>query len=536
MTTWRRLFAPALFAVFVAIGTTGSWTEALGQAKRKDEKPAVEPLVQQYVDVCQGLTGAPAPEKVTACTEAIQSGKLTGGELALVHLNRGLSESGKGSEARAKADYKSAIRIMTEAINGSPTNAFLYIQRGSIYQSIGEADRAIVDYSDAIRLAPNQTYPLINRAIVLYSRKDNNEGAIADLNAALRINAKEISAWVNRGIVYRKKGDFARAVPDFDEAIKLLPPKIDPVQTKLTSDAASSPTGKATAAANQIALLAAFARQQRGMALYDLDQYDKAIADFTESIRLNPANAAPWVSRGWAYLRKDDFKQAISDFTDAIRAAPGMASAYMQRGIAYHRTGDSDNAIADYTEAHALVPQDPLPLVNRGIVYYTKKGKFDDAIADFDRALKLNPKEISALINRGVTYRQKNDPDRALRDFNAALKLGMNTAEILKELKQADSKKNPKIAEIADQVSQALYQRGMAYIDKLEYELAIADFDNAAQLTPDDPRPLLGRGAAHLRQDEPEKAMADLNEAIRRAPNQAYVYFERGTALHRLED
>ncbi len=200
MTICVRFLASTLLVVSVAMGGDGSWTEALAQAKPKDEKPAVEPQVQHYVDVCQGLTGAPAPEKVVACTEAIQSGKLTGGELALVYLNRGLSDDGKGSEARSKADYRSAIRIMTEAIGGSPTNAFLYIQRGSIYQSIGEADRAILDYSDAIRLAPKQTYPLINRAIVLYTRKENNEGAIADLNAALRINVKEISACVNAGV------------------------------------------------------------------------------------------------------------------------------------------------------------------------------------------------------------------------------------------------------------------------------------------------------------------------------------------------
>ncbi|MEO8669437.1 MAG: tetratricopeptide repeat protein, partial [Bauldia sp.] len=256
MTIWIRLFVSAFTAVAVAFGLAGAWGIAFAQQKPKDDKPAATPTFQQYADICQGFTGATAPEKVIACTEAIKTGKLTGGELALVYLNRGLSDEGKGSDVRSKADYKAALRLMTDAINGAPTNAYLYIQRGSIYQSIGEADRAILDYSDAIRLAPNQTYPLINRGIVLYTRKDNNEGAIADLTAALRINAKEISAWVNRGIVYRKKGDFAKALPDFDEAIRLLPPKIEPVQTKLVSDAASSPTGKATQDANRIALLA----------------------------------------------------------------------------------------------------------------------------------------------------------------------------------------------------------------------------------------------------------------------------------------
>ena len=120
-----------------------------------------------------------------------------------------------------------------------------------------------------------------------------------------------------------------------------------------------------------------------------------------------------------------------------------MASAFMQRGIAYHRSGDADKAIADYSEAHELTPRDPLPLVNRGIVYYTKKGKYDDAIADLDEALKLNPKEVNALINRGVIYRQKSDPDRALVEFNRALRLGMTTAQILKQLKRTAGRSTP---------------------------------------------------------------------------------------------
>ena len=158
MTVWIRQRAWAFFAGIFALVLTGAGIDVAAQQKPKDDKPSPEPTAQFYADVCQGFTGATAPEKVNACTEAIKTGKMTGGELALLYLNRGLSEYGKGSDTRAKGDYKTAVRIMTDAINAAPSNPYLYIQRGSIYQSIGEADRAIVDYSDAIRLAPRQTY------------------------------------------------------------------------------------------------------------------------------------------------------------------------------------------------------------------------------------------------------------------------------------------------------------------------------------------------------------------------------------------
>ena len=65
--------------------------------------------------------------------------------------------------------------------------------------------------------------PYINRGIVLYTKKDNNEGAIADFDAALKINRCEVTAWINRGIVYKRKGDFNQAIADFTDAIKCLP-------------------------------------------------------------------------------------------------------------------------------------------------------------------------------------------------------------------------------------------------------------------------------------------------------------------------
>jgi tetratricopeptide (TPR) repeat protein len=189
-------------ACAVAIGCVGVGVSApaVGQPKPQAQPQAQpqarpgEPAKPKPFDVCKGLTGANAPTKVEACTEAIKDGKLAPSDQALAYLNRGLSESGPGSEARSKDDYKAAIRIFNELILGSPMNPYYYTQRGVIYQTIGEADRAILDYSDAIRLAPRETYPLINRGVVLYLRKDNNEGAIADLTAALKIKPCEVSA------------------------------------------------------------------------------------------------------------------------------------------------------------------------------------------------------------------------------------------------------------------------------------------------------------------------------------------------------
>lgn len=51
------------------------------------------------------------------------------------------------------------------------------------------------------------------------------------------------------------------------------------------------------------------------------------------------------------------------------------------------------------------------------------KGEFDRAIADYDAALKVEPGHAEALYGRGMAWRAKGDRRRALSDFDAALKL-----------------------------------------------------------------------------------------------------------------
>ncbi|MDR0878460.1 MAG: tetratricopeptide repeat protein, partial [Treponema sp.] len=60
-------------------------------------------------------------------------------------------------------------------------------------------------------------------------------------------------------------------------------------------------------------------------------------------------NAARFLDRGISFANKGDYDTAIADFNDAIRLNPNLASAYYQRAYAYHFKEEYDQAIADYT-------------------------------------------------------------------------------------------------------------------------------------------------------------------------------------------
>ena len=87
-----------------------------------------------------------------------------------------MSESGPGSETRSKDDFKVGDPHLQRADPGLADESLLLPQRGSVYQTIGEADRAILDFSDAIRLAPRETYPLINRGDACFIPQGQQRG------------------------------------------------------------------------------------------------------------------------------------------------------------------------------------------------------------------------------------------------------------------------------------------------------------------------------------------------------------------------
>ena len=73
------------------------------------------------------------------------------------------------------------------------------------------------------------------------------------------------------------------------------------------------------------------------------------------------------------FEKKGDHDKAIADFTEAIRLNPKLAQAYYNRGMIYRKKGDHDKAIADFTEAIRLNPKDATPYISRGIAYAAKR-------------------------------------------------------------------------------------------------------------------------------------------------------------------
>src|SRR5579871_6270579 len=168
-----------------------------------------------------------------------------------------------------------------------------------------------------------------------------------------------------------------------------------------------------------------------------------------------------YARRGGAYQTQGELDHAIADFNESMRIDPTYPAAYNNRGITWYRMGDLDRAIADYDQAIRLDPNYEYAYVNRGSAWGTK-GDLDRAITDFDQAVRLDPQDAEAYYNRGSAWGIKGDLDRAIADFDQAIRL------------------DPKD-------TKAYYNRGVAREEKHRLKEALADFQMHSQLTPSDP-------------------------------------------------
>ena len=88
-----------------------------------------------------------------------------------------------------------------------------------------------------------------------------------------------------------------------------------------------------------------------GLVFLNRKEYDKAIGDFTEAIRLDRNYTLAYFNRGLAYDYRGNYDKAVSDYNEAIRLEPNFVPSYFNRGIAYGKQGKYATAISDFTEA-----------------------------------------------------------------------------------------------------------------------------------------------------------------------------------------
>jgi tetratricopeptide (TPR) repeat protein len=237
--------------------------------------------------------------------------------LGACYFDKGLWYSNNGNNANAIAEYKKAICI-AESMSDTFTKeqlSTMYFNLGAAYSQASAWKTAYFYFGKAKDINPadeecQQAY--INAQ---FKRAYNKEfrGAIPPSSAY---------EYADRGKRYLQKGDYDKAIADFNDAIILYP-----------KDAADY--------------------EKRGEAYMGKGDYNKAITDFTTAIGISPSYNA-YTQRGNACETKKDHDKAITDYTGAINISPKSYDAYKKRGAAYEAKGEHGKAKADFAQAEQL--------------------------------------------------------------------------------------------------------------------------------------------------------------------------------------
>lgn len=151
--------------------------------------------------------------------------------------------------------------------------------------------------------------------------------------------------------------------------------------------------------------------------------YDRAIAECTQAIRIDPNCGEAYAWRGACYLEKRVINKAIADYTFALRCAPNLTWARCGRAEAYRRRGETARALADLEQVLREDPNNKQAQYNRCVVYFMNLRDYDRVIAESSEGIRLHPKDATWYALRSAAYLAKGETTNSLKDGTTAASL-----------------------------------------------------------------------------------------------------------------
>ena len=206
-----------------------------------------------------------------------------------------------GKSYNGLRDYHNSEEHYSKAIALAPS-AELYVDRGLMRKDGFSNQLALADLKNALRLEPDNSLALY---WLSYIAQDSGDKAltIAALDKVLAGNYPFPEAYIQRGMLRYKDGDFKQAVADFDSAVALT--------TEIPQ-----------------------AYVNRGLAKDKLGDFSAALKDFTRAIKMDHTDAMAFQFRGNTYFKMKKYQEAIDDYDTSIKLDQQNAKLFYNRALA----------------------------------------------------------------------------------------------------------------------------------------------------------------------------------------------------------
>lgn len=161
-----------------------------------------------------------------------------------------------------------------------------------------------------------------------------------------------------------------------------------------------------------------------GLFYLNNNNVDEAIKYFNKSLALNPKNHLAWNALGLAQSMKANFEASIQAFQKALEANPQFTEAHNNLGTIYFELKQYDKAEAEYRKA-LLDPNytsKELPYYNLARLYFVQD-RLDEAYENIQKAIQTKNRFAMAYNLRGLILEKIGNMEEAVASFEQAVKI-----------------------------------------------------------------------------------------------------------------
>lgn len=204
----------------------------------QDKELTADPHFEEFSFKSQNRDAATATEQYNKGVKLHQSGDLAGAIAAYTRAlkidpNAQDAYNNRGAAYLGLKDYAAALADFSRSIELGPTWE-TYNNRGNIYFAQKQFKEAISDFAASIKL--KETAEAYTNRGTAYEESGEDSLGLADLDQAIRLDAKFARAYAVRGVIGLKRNQNAAAQQEFDKAFKLDPAlhgEFDPIIKQL---------------------------------------------------------------------------------------------------------------------------------------------------------------------------------------------------------------------------------------------------------------------------------------------------------------
>lgn len=250
------------------------------------------------------------------------------------------------------------------------------------------------------------------------------------------------------------------------------------------------------------------------------------------------------VKKGEALLEDSDWDGALLEYREAVRLMPDNADAHVGIGRALDNKGDRDGSMREFKEALRLMPESAE--AHNGVAWILgENGDITGEMKECREAIRLKPDFARAHSHLGWVLMEEGDSEGALREYRQAVRLKPGAPETHEGLAWALSQ-NGDWKGALEEYQKAIRAKpkdpephltlGSALFSRRDYDGALAEYREAARLKPDSAKALTDIGLALARKGDAEGALREYREAIRLHPDYANAHSRLAIALSQKGD